>query len=221
MLRALLHLPEFAHGNRSFEALLDMSHLHDASAFVPSSLPAAGHTNLHANAAHLSQLLATTYPFSEEDREQIAKEIHGHYVEERKAKNEFKPDKPSHQDWAQLRQDYRESNLRQAHDIPRKVRLVNRWFRKAAVTVPIPPLLTETAEVERYAKLEHDRWVAGMRRDGHMYGVPENSRLRTHPCLVRWDDARLSDAEKQNDRDAIQAIPRYLAAAGYEVIEPA
>lgn len=220
VLRALLHLPQFAHGNRSFEALLDMSHLHDETVFVPSMLPASGHTDLHANAAHLSQLLATTYPFSVDDRDKIAAEIHLHYLEVRKAKNEFKLDKPSHNDWEHLDDRYRDSNRRQADDIPRKIRLTGRWFRKGRVKEPTAPMFTDAAEVDRYARLEHDRWVAGMRRAGFVWGLAEDIGLRMHPCVVPWEDRRLNEAEKDKDRDAIQAIPRYLAAAGYEVIDP-
>lgn len=221
VLRALLHLPGFAHGNRSFEAVLDMSHLQDAQTFVPASLPAAGHTDLHANAAHLSQLLATTYPFSETDRLAIAKEIHRDFVEQRKARHEFDPAaQPSHRDWEQLPPQDQESNLLQADDIPRKIRLLGRWFQKAGTAAPAAPPLFRPSDVDHYAELEHDRWVAAKRRDGYVFGSAKDARLRTHPCVVRWEDARLSDDEKQKDRDAIQAIPRYLAAAGFEVVEP-
>jgi hypothetical protein len=218
VLRALLHLPQFAHGNRSFEALLDMSHLQDERAFTSSSLPAAGHTNLHANAGHLSQLLAITYPFSEADRLAIAKAIHADFVAQRKAKGEFDPAKPSHQDWQGLENKYKQSNLQQADDIPRKMRMMNRWLRKAAHRVEAS-LPLDRDEVERYALVEHDRWVAAKRHDGFVWGSEDDGQLRTHHCLVRWDDPRLTDADKQKDRDAIEAIPRYLAAAGYEVVD--
>ena len=221
VLRALLHLPQFTHGNRSFEALLDMSHLQDARSFVSASLPAAGHTSLHANAAHLSQLLATTYPFSESDRLAIAQEVHKDFVEERKNANEYDPvGKPSHRDWLRLSSEDKESNLRQADDIPRKIRMMNRWFRKAIAPFTPGPLFANPAEVEPYAMLEHDRWVADKRHGGYTYGPPPRDPvLRTHHCVVPWDDPRLSEQEKQKDRAAIQAIPRYLAAAGFEVID--
>ena len=220
VLRALLQLPQFAHGNRSFEALLDMSHLHDETVFVPSMLPAAGHTNLHANAAHLSQLLATTYPFPEADRLTIAQAIHQDFVEQRKKRNEFNPAEASHRDWERLPAGEKESNLQQADDIPRKMRLINRWLRKAPSPVVAGPPLFEQSDVERYARLEHDRWVASKRRDGFVWGLTKDKLLRTHPCVVPWDDPRLTEREKEKDRDAVLAIPRYLAAAGYEVIEP-
>ena len=39
VIRALLHLPKFEHDNRSFEALLDMSHLVGENKFTPFLLP--------------------------------------------------------------------------------------------------------------------------------------------------------------------------------------
>jgi hypothetical protein len=42
----------------------------------------------------------------------------------------------------------------------------------------------------------------------------------THPCIVLWNDPNLTDTEKAKDLDAIYHIPRYLAAAGYEVFKP-
>jgi hypothetical protein len=218
VLRALLHVPQFAHGNRSFEALLDMSRLQDKQ-FMPSSLPATGHTNLHANAAHLAQLLAVTYPFSDDDREAIAKAIHADFVEERKARNEFDPAEPSHQRWDKLKASLQDDNFKQADDIPRKLRLMNRWLRKAAPGSHPQPLPLDRAEVERFARMEHDRWAAAKRHDGYVWGRDKDASLRTHPCVIPWDDPRLTKKDKDKDRDAVEAIPRYLAAAGFEVIE--
>ena len=63
VLCALLHTPGFLHGNRSFEALLDMSRLAGADTLTPSLLPSASHLELHANASYVSQLIATDYPY--------------------------------------------------------------------------------------------------------------------------------------------------------------
>jgi hypothetical protein len=219
VLRALLHAPQFAHGNRSFEALLDMSRLHGVDKFTPSSLPATGHTNLHANAAHLTQLLAATYPFSDKDREAIAKAIHADFVAERKATGEFTLKEPSHHDWDELSEELQGDNFKQADDIPRKLRLMNRWLRKTASGRHPLPLPLNKADVERYARMEHDRWVAAKRHDGYVWGEKKDPRLRTHPCVIPWDDPRLTKRDKDKDRETIEAIPRYLAAAGFEVIE--
>ncbi len=221
VLRALLHLPQFEHGNRSFEALLDMSHVSGARQFTASMLPACGHTDLHANAVHLSQLVATEQPFSLEDRTKIARAIHEHFVEQRKEKHEFKADKASHQPWAILAPYYVASNEAQADDIPRKLRRAGLWFRKrtAAASGEVVRTNLSDEQIEQLARLEHDRWVGNERSKGVILGTGANTAPHTHPCILKWDDAAFPQSQKDKDIDAIRAIPRYLAAANYEVIK--
>ncbi len=226
VLRALLFLPAFEHGNRSLEAMMDMSHLADIKDFSPSLLPAAFQIPLHADAAHFGQLVGTALPYTDEDRQKIAEEIHNHFREQRKAKHEFIDTKPSHQEWKVLSPKYRDSNAEQADDIPRKLLLLGLWLRKiqqqTKTVAPriLPPLPVAEDEIENAARREHDRWIAYQRSQGFIYGLLDDSVLRTHPCLVPWEDSRLTDPEKDKDRDAIRAIPRYLDAGGYEVIKP-
>lgn len=221
VVRTLLHLPQFEHGNRSFEALLDMSHVSSARQFTPSMLPASGHTYLHANASHLTQLIATEQPFSPEDRTKIARAIHEHYVEQRKAKNEHKPDRPSHQPWEKLETRFVASNEAQADDIPRKLRRAGLWFRKqtGAFSGTAPSLPLSDDQVEKLAREEHDRWVAAERSKGVVHGPGGSSAPHTHSCILKWDDPAFPQAEKEKDLDAIRAIPLYLAAANYEIVK--
>ena len=223
VLHALLHLPRFEHGNRSFEALLDMSHLVGATNFNPSLLPAPFQIPMHADALHLGQLVGTAYPYTREDRNLIAAEIHEHYLERRKAKGEYNPDKPSHQDWDHLAVEYKYSNAEQADDIPRKLFALGLWLRKSAtvtnITVDPTPLPLPDHLLEEAARGEHDRWVAAQRSKGYIYGPTDDPIRRTHPSILPWSDQRLSEPEKDKDRDAIRAIPRYLAKARYEVVK--
>jgi hypothetical protein len=68
--------------------------------------------------------------------------------------------------------------------------------------------------------MEHDRWVVEIRRLAFEY-APEAAPQPafTHHCILKWDDPRLTQAEKDKDIDSVKAIPRYLAAAGYEIIQ--
>jgi hypothetical protein len=222
VLRALLHLPKFVHGNRSFEAMLDMSHFQGADQFNPALLPAPGHTALHANATYLSQFLATEYPFPSKDRDRIAQDIHEHFVEQRKAKGEYKPAKASHQAWDKLDSRYVNSNREQADAIANKLRSVGLWLRKReSSSAPSAGSALLTPEiVDRLARMEHDRWVVEIRRLAFEY-APEAAPQPafTHHCILKWDDPRLTQAEKDKDIDSVKAIPRYLAAAGYEIIQ--
>lgn len=220
VLRALLNLPSFEHGNRSFEALLDMSHLHDASTFTPSMFPASGHTALHADSAFLSDLLATEYPFAEQDRLRIAREIHNHYLEEQTSG--LNPEKPSHQEWEKLNDYYKNSNCQQADDIAAKLRSAGLWFRKKNATSSLSagdhPM--NEAVIDELARKEHDRWVSEQRRAAFIRGESFNEVLRTHPCIRKWDGDGLSEQEKEKDLNAIRGIPRYLEAAGFEIFRP-
>ncbi|HZZ43483.1 MAG TPA: AAA family ATPase [Tepidisphaeraceae bacterium] len=226
VIRALLHLPRFDHGNRSFEALLDMSRLPGAKRFTPSLLPCPEHCNLHASATELSQLLATEHPFPPDARTAIAKAIHARYLEDLKVKGKLIPDKESHQPWDHLNAYYQASNKLQADDIARKLRLLELWFRNKEQEPDGPPFLRHgvpmeltAGQVEFLARLEHDRWVAAQRKNGYVYGPTESKHFLTHPCVVRWDDARLSEEEKNKDYDTVRAIPMFLAEARYEIIK--
>ena len=57
VLRAFLQVPEYYHGARSLEAILDMSHLVGRTHFDPSLLPPLHHLNLHVNGNEFMNLI--------------------------------------------------------------------------------------------------------------------------------------------------------------------
>lgn len=221
VLRTMLELPRFEHGNRSLEALIDMSHLLDATNYTPSQLPADCQCPLHANIEHVNQLIGVEFLFSDTEQVSIAQHIHVHYLLQSAttsaARSKVKsPDK----EWRKLTDDYKASNVEQALDIPTKLRLVGLWFRK----IPKPPehpmssaILTRQ-QVEFLAHREHDRWVAFMRRKGYVHGKDKNEVLRTHPCIMPWESSELPDSQRRKDRNTIKAIPQFLKAAGYMMV---
>ena len=231
VLRALLHLPKFVHGNRSFEALLDMSSLTGNGKFTPSLLPSPSHAALHADSIQMSQLLSTDYPFPPEEREVIAKAIHASYLVDRKLDPKHDPNDPALQPWDSptgkpedgLRHDLKESNRQQADHIAVKLRMANLWFRKRIPGVAVSTDISQlTAIVERLAIAEHDRWVAEKRRNGWIAAPCQerkcrNNDLRLHNCLFRWE--QLTSDQKQLDLDTVRQIPDHLSKAGYEIVK--
>ena len=220
VLRTLLHIPRFVHGNRSFEALLDMSRLSDATKFHPSLLPSASHVNLHANATHLGQLIGTHYPFTREEREAIARSIQESFRESVKGQ----PYKDSHEPWETLPEKYKRSNLEQADHLAVKLRAAGLWFRKRIVgssEFQSRAILDENEEA--LAKLEHDRWVAEKRRRGWIAAVGIDSDYRDddlllHNCMFPWEE--LTEDIKNKHRATVREIPKHLEAAGLEVYMP-
>lgn len=218
VLRALLHLPKFVHGNRSFEALLDMSNLTGSTNYAPSLLPAPSHSELHADSVQLSQLLRTEYPFPDKDREIIAKAIHDSYV----SGHPPDPKNPSLAAWEKLREDLKESNREQADHIAVKLRIAGLWFRKRGPGSPVSADATRLRNfVERLAMAEHDRWVAEKRRKGWIVAPGQekacrNNEFLLHNCLFRWEE--LTDEHKQLDINTVEMIPDHLAKADYEIV---
>jgi voltage-gated potassium channel Kch len=81
---------------------------------------------------------------------------------------------------------------------------------------PVMPTFLSGDDLETLAQGEHDRWMADLMRDGWVWGAgPKDPVHKTHPLLVEWRE--LSEPEREKDRDAIRAIPRMLARAGYAI----
>jgi len=231
VLRALLHMPKFVHGNRSFEAVLDMSRLFQTRKFTPSTLPGPGHLQLHAEASHIGQLLGTVYPFPNLERDLLAKSIHEAYRAQR-LKESQPPDPRTVKEvrpWDSLSDtvtdeaEIKDSNRRQADDIARKLRSVGLWFRKIIVGAgtTIDPGSVLRPHLETLARLEHDRWVAEKRRKGWIAASGKDRRdrndpLKIHNFIFPWDD--LDDTAKDLDREPVRQIPMHLAVAGYEIV---
>ena len=230
VLRALLHLPKFAHGNRSFEALLDMSSLTGSEKFTPSLLPSPSHAELHADSVQLGQLLSTEYPFTPEVREIIAKAIHESYVSDRTSEPKHDPNDPSLKPWDSptgnpedgLSAELKESNRLQADHLAVKLRMAGLWFRKKTPGVTVSTNISQLeATVERLAIAEHDRWVAEKRRNGWIPAPCQerecrNNELRLHNCLFRWD--QLTEEQKKLDLDTVRRIPDHLDKADCEIV---
>lgn len=225
VLRVLLHLPRFEYGNRSFEALLEMSHLSGAESFTPALLPSPFQVPLHANANYLWQLIGTEFPLPEPDRLAIARAIHNRYQQQKRTDPDHDSASPSLRDWDELPDEYRESNLEQADDIANKLRSANLWIRKS------PDGASQAARdsgrallephVETLAQAEHDRWAAEKRQAGWAPGrdTAKESRidaLLLQNCLFPWE--RLTEEQKELDREAIRNLPDLLAGIGYEIV---
>lgn len=230
VLRSLLHLPNFVHGNRSFEALLDMSNLADSKKFTPSLLPSPAHAELHADSIPMRQLLRTEYPFSHYDRELIARSIHECYVIDRKKDPTHDPSDPSLKPWDSLTGDpndglseqLKESNREQADHIALKLRIAGLWFRKIIPGIDASADASQLDKfVERLAIAEHDRWVAEKRSRGWIAAPCQerkcrNDDLRLHNRLFNWD--QLTKDQQNLDIDTVKQIPTHLAKAGFEIV---
>jgi hypothetical protein len=219
--RALLQVPRYHHGVRSMESILDMSRLSGCRRLGPSCLPPSSQIALHVNDAEFRRLVLSPSSFGD-DLNVITQAIHEDFLLQRKEDKTYDPAKATHKPWAELSQDDQDSNRQQAQMIPIRLRTIGAHVRKPAGATPGKPAVLRDDYVEVLARQEHERWMAEKLRKGWVYGDgdPRDDKRRMHPCLIPWDDPRLSEAEKDKDRQTIRMIPAFLAAAGWEVVPP-
>lgn len=146
-------------------------------------------------------------------REVLAQAIHADYL--RRRRQSVRADDPALAAWEDLPESLRESNRGQAADLGEKLAAVG--CELVPATDWDPPAQPFTgAEVERLAVLEHERWVAQRREDGWQQAPVRDAERKLSPYLLPWGD--LSEEIRDLDRDAIRALPTFLARAGFAIV---
>lgn len=139
--------------------------------------------------------------------EPIARAIHERY--RRNQRDRKPPADPSMNPWETLAETLKNSNRDQAIDIGMKLDAIG--CRVAPASDGAAATFT-SAELERLATLEHDRWVAERSRAGWTLGPVKDVELKRSPYLVPWEE--LAEEIREYDREAVRAIPEVLAEAG-------
>ncbi|WP_294591549.1 RyR domain-containing protein [uncultured Bacteroides sp.] len=68
---------------------------------------------------------------------------------------------------------------------------------------------------EAMARNVHEVWASGRLKEGWKYGTTRNDEMKTHPCLVSYED--LPEAEREYDRQtAIQTL-KLIMKLGYKI----
>ncbi len=68
---------------------------------------------------------------------------------------------------------------------------------------------------EQLARHVHETWMENRRKDGWVYGERRDDVLKTHPCLVPYE--QLSEEEKDYDRATSQETILFIREAGFEI----
>ncbi|MEO0085071.1 MAG: RyR domain-containing protein [candidate division WOR-3 bacterium] len=178
-------------------------------------LSAAERRNDLDTARDLPTLLAGVGQQIERDeRDVIGRQIHEEYLRSQREKGDTPDENPSLVPWYRLPPHLRESNRRQADDIRRKLESIGCRIVPAAEAADEKFEFTSD-ELERLAKEEHDRWVREREADGWRFAPKKDVQRKLSPYLVPWE--QLAEDIRDNDRNAVRAIPVVLAAAGLAV----
>lgn len=145
----------------------------------------------------------------------LARALHEAYIRQQQAKDIIPETNPIMVPWEKLREDFKEANRRAADDIARKF---------AAIGCDIITMEDweatfsySSAELEKLAEMEHDRWVEDKIRAGwHFAPGPKDPARKTTPCLVSWIE--LPEEEKEKDREQVQIYPSLLHHEGFQII---
>ena len=69
--------------------------------------------------------------------------------------------------------------------------------------------------VEMMAKNVHEVWAAARMEQGWKYGERRDDALKTHPCLVPYDD--LPEEEKDYDRNTALGTLKLITKLGFKI----
>ena len=69
--------------------------------------------------------------------------------------------------------------------------------------------------VEQMAHNVHEVWAQGRIEQGWTYGAERNDALKTHPCLVPYDE--LPDSEKEYDRQTAVSTLKLILQLGFKI----
>ena len=79
--------------------------------------------------------------------------------------------------------------------------------------VELPKELEELSE--QIAKNVHEVWSDGRIRDGWTYGEQRDDALKTHPCLIPYEE--LPEEEKEYDRHTSISTLKLIMKLGFKI----
>ena len=69
--------------------------------------------------------------------------------------------------------------------------------------------------VENIAKNVHEVWAQSRMKEGWIYGEERNDVLKTHPCLIPYEE--LPEMEKAYDRDTAFGTLKLITKLGFKI----
>ncbi|HBE41472.1 MAG TPA: hypothetical protein DDW27_09755 [Bacteroidales bacterium] len=117
-------------------------------------------------------------------------------------------------DFEDLPEEIRSSNLDNAYHIPTKLLAIGYKIRPVRKGFEVSTLHLSEEEIETMAKVEHIRWCWDKILNGWFYGEIKDTRKKTHPSIIPYED--LQESEKEKDRELVRLIPALLKDIGYE-----
>lgn len=71
--------------------------------------------------------------------------------------------------------------------------------------------------VEKMSKNVHEVWAENRIQQGWTYGEKRNDKLKTHPCLIPYEE--LPEEEKEYDRNTAVGTLKLIMKLGFKIIK--
>lgn len=147
------------------------------------------------------------------DREdELARIVHDYYRDSIVAQGRSLDETPAGEPWESLDESYRQASRHQADHMPAKMAAIDCRFvaeGESEFFVFYPQ------EVEKLARIEHDRWSADRYLNGWKYGPVRDNDEKIHPELIAYDD--LTEDMKDLDRYTVRLMPALLGRQGLAI----
>jgi hypothetical protein len=222
LIDALLLAPNYEHGSRSLEKLVQQLRPSSGGPIRRSALPAAAQLAMHVDPKAFNDILNRNESFRMSERiEPLAKAIHEIW-RALSEKEHWSMQKHLAKPYGDLAPIDKEDNRAAARRIPEVLAIaglgIANTSQRGAKEEPPKKVVEDHIKhhVERLAEAEHDGWMEQRLKNGWRQGEPRNDELKIHPLLVRY--AKLSEKEKNKDRNAVRHFPEMVAKAGYRIV---
>jgi hypothetical protein len=146
--------------------------------------------------------------------EPLARAVHEAFCDKLQARGETAATHTSLRPWEELSEDLRDANRAQVADIPIKLELLGLALT-AGEGIRANDIIISEEQLEELAIREHDRWMAERIQNGWTFAPVRDNSRKEHNLLKPWD--KLSDIEKDMDRDTIRNMPKLIEKAGFKV----
>jgi hypothetical protein len=233
LLTALLAVPAYRHGARSFEKVVTaLAQGRRFGRLNRSALPPQPLLDRETDAGAFHSLLTATDAFkTHPDLETLAAAVHHRFLDEAEksgmaAQMAANPARAwtIHPEivksYDELSSDTKASNRAAARRIPDHLALIGYVVepqREGATENWKKPLVAAIeAHVDRLAQAEHLGWCAERRANGWTFAKERNNTLKHHPLLADWAD--LSPTDRDKDRSSARSIPGLLDVAGFKAV---
>lgn len=214
VLRALLRVPNYKHGSRSMEAIIEMSMLNNAEKWEQSHLPSKDQLKLHVDEEQFTRLLMHEAFYSEKI-EKISRSIYEkcRKLSENNTEIDFYFKKP----WEELREKIKNLYRSQAKHIPNALLKINYDI----IYVKEKPEIIEFTEKEIniLAKYQYKHWSLESREEelSWKYGCVRDHNKKNMSSFLSWES--LSSIDKNIIFRMITVWPEILSNSNFK-IEP-